>query len=410
MQFKVTPPEKIETTIELPSSKSISNRLLILNALSCSEHPIENLSKCEDTQVIIDAFNSDSNIFDVKGAGTAMRFLTAFLATTEGEWIIKGNARMHERPIYPLVETLGVLGSEIEYLEKKGYPPLKIKGKRLEGGEVYLSGNMSSQFTSALLMIAPTMNNGLTIHLENEVISKPYIQLTLGLMEAYGVKSKWEGNNITIKHQQYVPTSIRVESDWSAASYWYSIVALMPEAQITLLGLKRNSLQGDSNLHNLFADLGVCTEFVPEGVMLKKKKISTKKFFHDFSNEPDLAQTFAVTCCLLNVPFLFSGVQTLKIKETDRIEALKKELLKLGFVIKESENRLMEWDGERCFPANEPVIETYNDHRMARSFAPACIPLGSITINDPEVVSKSYPNFWEDLKSAGFKIREIENK
>jgi 3-phosphoshikimate 1-carboxyvinyltransferase len=242
---------------------------------------------------------------------------------------------MHERPIYPLVETLGVLGSEIEYLEKKGYPPLKIRGKRLEGGEVYLSGNMSSQFTSALLMIAPTMDNGLTIHLENEIVSKPYVQLTLGLMEAYGVKSKWEGNSITIKHQQYVPTSIRVESDWSAASYWYSIVALMPDARITLLGLEKNSLQGDSNLHNLFADLGVYTEFVPEGVILKKKKISTKKFFHDFSNEPDLAQTFAVTCCLLNVPFYYREFKRSKIKETDRIEALKKELLKLGFVIKE---------------------------------------------------------------------------
>ncbi len=408
MQFKVTPPEKIKATITLPPSKSISNRLLILNALSCSEHPIENLSDCEDTRVIVDAFNSDSNIFDVKGAGTAMRFLTAFLATTEGEWIIRGNKRMHERPIHPLVETLVALGADIEYLEKKGFPPLKIKGKHLEGGEVYLAGNMSSQFTSALLMIAPTMDKGLTIHLENEVISKPYIQLTLGLMEAYGIKSKWEGRDITIKHQHYVPKSIRVESDWSAASYWYSIVALMPEAEITLLGLEKNSLQGDSNLRNLFTDLGVSTEFVPGGLTIRKKNVSTKKFFHDFANEPDLAQTFAVTCCLLHIPFLFSGMQTLKIKETDRIAALNKELSKLGFVIKESEDRLMEWDGERCFPESDPVIDTYDDHRMAMSFAPACIPFGSIKINDPQVVAKSYPNFWEDLKSAGFKIMEID--
>jgi len=410
MQYKIFPPGKLQTTITLPPSKSISNRLLIMNALSCSPYPIENLSDCEDTQVLIDAFNSDSNVFDVKGAGTAMRFLTAFLAEMEGEWIIRGNDRMHERPIYPLVNTLIALGAEIEYLEKEGYPPLKIKGRHLKGGEVYLSGNMSSQFVSALLMIAPKMDDGLIIHLENEVISKPYIHLTLGLMEKYGIKAKWEGKDIAVKHQEYVPAPIKVEADWSAASYWYSMVSLIPDAEVTLQGLNKNSLQGDSNLVNLFPDLGVSTEFISDGVIIRKIKKSTKKFFHNFVNEPDLAQTFVVACCLLNVPFLFSGVQSLKIKETDRINALKTELLKLGYVLKDdNEYRMLGWDKERSFRQKDAVIETYNDHRMAMSFTPACIPFGSIIIDNPRVVAKSYPNFWNDLKKAGFTIQEKED-
>jgi 3-phosphoshikimate 1-carboxyvinyltransferase len=410
MQYKIFPPGKLQTTITLPPSKSISNRLLIMNALSCSPYPIENLSDCEDTQVLIDAFNSDSNVFDVKGAGTAMRFLTAFLAEMEGEWIIRGNDRMHERPIYPLVNTLIALGAEIEYLEKEGYPPLKIKGRHLKGGEVYLSGNMSSQFVSALLMIAPKMDNGLIIHLENEMISKPYIHLTLGLMEKYGIKAKWEGKDIAVKHQEYVPAPIKVEADWSAASYWYSMVSLIPDAEVTLQGLNKNSLQGDSNLVNLFPDLGVSTEFISDGVIIRKTKKSTKKFFHNFVNEPDLAQTFVVACCLLNVPFLFSGVQSLKIKETDRINALKTELLKLGYVLKDdNEYRMLGWDKERSFRQKDAVIETYNDHRMAMSFTPACIPFGSIIIDNPRVVAKSYPNFWNDLKKAGFTIQEKED-
>ena len=410
MQYKIFPPGKLQTTITLPPSKSISNRLLIMNALSCSPYPIENLSDCEDTQVLIDAFNSDSNVFDVKGAGTAMRFLTAFLAEMEGEWIIRGNDRMHERPIYPLVNTLIALGAEIEYLEKEGYPPLKIKGRHLKGGEVYLSGNMSSQFVSALLMIAPKMDDGLIIHLENEVISKPYIHLTLGRMEKYGIKAKWEGKDIAVKLQEYVPAPIKVEADWSAASYWYTMVSLIPDAEVTLQGLNKNSLQGDSNLVNLFPDLGVSTEFISDGVIIRKTKKSTKKFFHNFVNEPDLAQTFVVACCLLNVPFLFSGVQSLKIKETDRINALKTELLKLGYVLKDdNEYRMLGWDKERSFRQKDAVIETYNDHRMAMSFTPACIPFGSIIIDNPRVVAKSYPNFWNDLKKAGFTIQEKED-
>jgi 3-phosphoshikimate 1-carboxyvinyltransferase len=409
MQYKIYPPEKLKATIELPASKSISNRILLLNALSFNTNTAENLSDCEDTQVIIDAFNSDSNVFDVKGAGTAMRFLTAFLAGMDGEWILKGSKRMHERPIYPLVDTLKALDADIEYLENEGYPPLKIKGKRLKGGEVYVSGNISSQFISGLMMVAPTMENGLIINIKTEVISKPYLNLTIQLMEEYGVHVKWEGNKIVIKPQDYKPKTFKIESDWTAASYWYEMAALCSGAEVTLLGLQKNSYQGDSNLTSLFNDLGVTTEFIPEGVVIKKARKPNKKFFHNFVGEPDLAQTFAAACCFLNVPFIFSGVQSLRIKETDRIEALKTELKKLGFVLRETDSEMLEWDGERCFPEENAAIDTYDDHRMAMSLAPAAIPFKSILINDPHVVSKSYPNFWEDLKKAGFSISQIPN-
>lgn len=407
MQYQVFSPEKIQTTVQLPTSKSISNRALILNALSLSSRPIVNLSDCEDTQVIIDAFNSDSNVFDIKAAGTAMRFLTAFLAGMEGEWVIKGSKRMHERPIYPLVDTLISLGAEIEYMEREGYPPLKIRGKTLKGGEVYLSGNISSQFTSALLMIAPLMEKGLTIHIQQEIISKPYVYLTLAMMEKYGVATKWEGNVITVRPQNYAPTTLTVEPDWSAASYWYEMVALLPGSEVKLLGLGKTSLQGDANVANLFNDLGVTTEYVSDGIIIRKTKKPTKKFFHDFVNEPDLAQTFAVTCCLLGVRFVFSGIQSLKIKETDRVQALINELKKLGFVLKENEIGMLEWDGERCFPDSQPEIDTYDDHRMAMSLTPAAIPYKTLKVNDPGVVAKSYPNFWSDLRDAGFIVEEI---
>lgn len=406
LKYIITPPKSVQTTIQLPASKSISNRALILNALSLSTAPIKNLSDCEDTQVIIDAFNSNTNQFDIKAAGTAMRFLTAFLAGMDGNWIIGGSKRMHERPIHPLVETLIALGADIEYIEKDGYPPLNIKGKKLKGGEVYLSGNISSQFISALLMVGPIMENGLIIHIENEIVSKPYIQLTIGLMAKYGVKVNWEGNTISVKQQKYKPVEITVESDWSAASYWYEIASLIPGSEITLKGLTKESLQGDSNVVNLFTDMGVTTEFESDGIIIRSIKKRTKKFFHNFVNEPDLVQTFAAACCFKNTHFLFSGIQSLKIKETDRVQAMINEFKKLGYVLKENEIGMLEWDGERCEPVVNPSIDTYDDHRMAMSFTPGAIALGSININDPHVVSKSYPQFWNDLKHAGFKIEE----
>lgn len=407
MQYKIYSPNKLNVSIDLPASKSISNRILILNALSLNQNPIDNLSDCEDTQVLIDVFNSDSNEFDVRAAGTAMRFLTAFLSGVDGEWILKGSKRMHERPIHPLVDTLVSLGAEIEYLENRGFPPLKIKGKKLNGGEVYVSGSISSQFISALMMVAPVMRDGLTLHIQDEIISKPYIHLTAKLMEEFGANVKWDDDKIQIKPQAYKPIKYRVEPDWSAASYWYEMVALMPGSEVLLKGLYEKSYQGDANIVNLFKDLGVSTEFTDEGAVIRNSGKRTKKFFHNFIQEPDLAQTFAATCCFLKIPFVFSGIQSLRIKETNRVEALMIELKKLGYVLKDSSNEMFEWDGERCFAEENPAIDTYEDHRMAMSLAPASVPLKTILINQPGVVSKSYPYFWDDLKKAGFTIETL---
>jgi 3-phosphoshikimate 1-carboxyvinyltransferase len=406
MKYTVSGAKSIYTDINLPASKSISNRALILKALSKSSFPIENLSDCDDTRVMIEAFESNSNGFDIGAAGTSMRFLTAYLSRVPGEWTITGSKRMQERPINILVEALNSLGAKIEYLKNPGFPPLKIKGTALEGGDIYLSGGISSQFISALLMIAPTMEKGLTIHLEGDVISIPYIKLTLKMMEEFGVKCDWDGNKIRVFPEDYKPTKYTVESDWSAASYWYEIAALADEAKIELKGLFKESGQGDSKVAELFVDLGVDTEFTEDGVILTKTDRITKKMFHNFINEPDLAQTFVVTCCLMNIPFLFTGLQSLKIKETDRIEALKAEMRKLGYVITDSQNSIMEWDGERCDPETDPVIATYEDHRMAMAFAPAAIKLDTLKIAEPKVVTKSYPSYWKDLQKAGFTIKE----
>lgn len=408
MQYIVKAPKTIKAEIPLPASKSISNRALILNALSIGESQIDNLSDCDDTKVMIEAFNTESNLIDVKAAGTSMRFLTAFLSRFPGEWIITGTERMQERPINVLVDALVSLGARIDYLGKIGCPPLKIKGTALDGGEIYLSGEVSSQFISALMMIAPTMTKGLTIHLEGNVISIPYIKLTLGMMAQFGVKAHWEDKTIRIYPEDYKPTHYIVESDWSGASYWYEMVALCDDAEIELKGLFKNSMQGDSKVAELFLDLGVNSEFTENGVKLTKSDRITKKMFHNFVNEPDLAQTFAVTCCLMNIPFMFTGLQTLKIKETDRIEALKAEMKKLGYILTDSDNSILEWNGERCEPSPDPVIKTYEDHRMALAFAPAAIKLDHIKIAHPGVVTKSYPSYWNDLENIGYEITKVD--
>lgn len=403
------PEERLRASVQLPASKSISNRALILNALSYSPYDIQNLSDCDDTEVMIKALNSNSCDFDIKAAGTAMRFLTAFLSKIIGEWTITGTERMKNRPIKLLVDALNSLGARIEYIEKEGYPPLRIFGSALQGGEISLAGGVSSQYISALLMIAPLMENGLTLHLEGNIISRPYINLTLQLMEQFGVKASWNGQTIRILPQEYKPVRFTVESDWSAASYWYTIMALSKNAEIELLGLFKNSLQGDATGAKLFAQLGVGTAFTDRGVMLKYNGNVTKKLIYNFVNEPDLAQTFVVTCVLLNIPFRFTGLQSLKIKETDRIEALKTELRKLGYLLTDSNDSILEWNGERCEPEADPIIATYEDHRMAMAFAPAALVLPQgLKVADPEVVTKSYPAYWEDLRKAGFGITEIQ--
>lgn len=410
MKYLIKAPEgAIRASVQLPASKSISNRALILNALSYSPYDIQNLSDCDDTEVMVRTLNSDSRDFDIKAAGTAMRFLTAFLSKIVGEWTITGTERMKNRPIKLLVDALNSLGARIEYMEKEGYPPLRIFGSALQGGEISLAGGISSQYISALLMVAPLMENGLILHLEGNIISRPYIHLTLQLMEQFGVKATWNGQTIQILPQEYKPIRFTVESDWSAASYWYSIMALSKNAEIELLGLFKNSLQGDAAGAKLFAQLGVGTTFTEQGVRLKHTGNVTKKLLYNFVNEPDLAQTFVVCCVLLNIPFRFTGLQSLKIKETDRIEALKTELRKLGYLLTDSNDSILEWNGQRCEPEADPVIATYEDHRMAMAFAPAALVLPQgIKIADPEVVTKSYPAYWNNLSEAGFSIIEIE--
>lgn len=401
------PEHPVRISMNLPASKSISNRALILNALSYSPYEVENLSDCDDTMSMRKALDSNDRDFDVGAAGTTMRFLTAFLSKVVGEWTITGTERMKNRPIGVLVDALNALGARIEYLEKEGYPPLRIFGSALEGGEVSLSGNVSSQYISALLMIAPLTRKGVTLRLEGEIVSKPYILLTLGLMEQFGVKASWTGPTIRVMPQEYRPVRFRVESDWSAASYWYEIMALSDQAEIELTGLFKDSLQGDAAGAQLFARLGVGTTFTRQGVALKKNGNRCQKLIYNFLDQPDLAQTFVVTCTLMGIPFRFSGLQSLKIKETDRIEALKTELRKLGYVLTDRNDSILEWNGERCEPEASPLIATYEDHRMALAFAPAALmrPEG-IAIASPGVVSKSYPRYWDNLRQAGFRIEE----
>lgn len=406
VRYKIIAPPTVKATIQLPASKSISNRALIINALGKGIYPPENLSDCDDTCVMIKALTEGNETIDIMAAGTAMRFLTAYLSVIPGEeHIITGTARMQQRPIQILVNALRELGADINYTGNEGFPPLSIKGKELTGNEITLKGNVSSQYISALLMIGPVLRNGLILHLTGEIISRPYINLTLQLMRDFGARAAWTSDDsISVAPQPYESIPFKVESDWSAASYWYQIAALSSNAEIELLGLFHNSYQGDSRGAEVFSRLGITTEFTTKGVKLKKTGKAPKKIEEDFVDIPDLAQTFVVTCALLNIPFRFTGLQSLKIKETDRIAALRTELKKLGYVIEEENDSVLMWNGERCEPEKVPVIATYEDHRMAMAFAPAVICHPDIQIADPQVVTKSYPGYWEDFKYAGFQI------
>ena len=389
--------DNITVRIDLPASKSISNRALILDALAYSPYDIQNLSDCDDTQALVNALDSNETTFDIGAAGTTMRFLTAFLSKTVGEWIITGSERMKQRPIKLLVDGLNSLGARVEYVEKEGFPPLRIFGSALVGGEIHLNGSVSSQYISALMMIAPLMQDGLKIILDGKIISRPYINMTLQMMREYGVEVQFEDNVIHIEPQEYQPIPYKVESDWSAASYWYEMLALVGKGGIYLDGLTQDSFQGDSKVAELFAQLGVETTYLSDGVLLTPNKTITQKMEYNFTDQPDLAQTFAVTCCLKGIPFQFSGLQSLKIKETNRIAALTNELGKLGFVLIEPREGMLAWDNERCETAEIVSIATYDDHRMAMAFAPVAL-LRPISIENPQVVSKSYPNFWDDFE------------
>lgn len=405
MIYSITAPAAIKARIALPASKSISNRALVLHALSGGKAELQNLSDCDDTMVTIKALREKPEVVDIMAAGTAMRFLTAYYSVTPGTRIITGTERMRHRPIGILVDALRSLGAQIDYVGEEGFPPLRITGRSLEGKEIALPGNVSSQYISALQMMGGALPQGLTLHLIGKIISRPYIELTMQLMRDFGAEVAWTSEDtVCVKGGGYQDTPYYIESDWSAASYWYEMTALCPEAEVALPGLFAHSYQGDSEGAKLFEKLGVKTDFTSEGVVLTKSSGCAERLDANLVEIPDLAQTFVVTCCLKGVPFRFTGLQSLRIKETDRISALITELRKLGFVLKAEGDEVLSWDGERCLPEAHPVIATYEDHRMAMAFAPASFLFDNLQIANPEVVSKSYPHFWEDLKAAGFKV------
>ena len=414
MQYEIKAPQVLNQTIKLPASKSISNRALIIHALSGGAILPNNLSDCDDTTVIIDALQNNPHEINIKAAGTAMRFMTAFLSVKDGEeHVLTGTERMKHRPIGVLVDALRHLGADIKYAGEEGFPPLRIKGRKLEGGLLEVPGNISSQYISALLMIGPTLKNGLTLRLTGDVISRPYIDLTLWTMREFGADADWSDfETISVAPKPYKERNYYIENDWSAASYWYEMMALSTheDDEIRLEGLMDGSKQGDSSVRYIFSLLGVKSTFesreegVPTTVTLRHMNRCVPRLEYDFVNSPDLAQTFVVCCALKNVHFHFTGLSTLKIKETDRIEAMKKEMRKLGYVIHDKNNSELIWDGERCMPEIEGGIDTYEDHRMALSFAPASLCIDGLSINNPQVVTKSYPHFWEDIKSVGFEV------
>ncbi len=398
----------LEANVALPLSKSISNRALIINALTAGAKPLAEVAKCDDTDVMLAALLSDGDSINIGAAGTAMRFLTAHFATQQGRSVtLDGSERMHQRPITALVDALRQCGADIEYAGEEGFPPLRITGKQLQGGEISLPASISSQYISALLMTAPAMADGLTLTLEGDIISRPYIMMTLSMMRQWGVESEFDGNVITIKQQQYKPTDFKVEADWSAASYWYELAALS-SGDVTLQGLEEQSLQGDSAIASMFEGLGIISEFTDDGLSLEPSPDFSPRLNLDLSDNPDVAQTIVVTAYLLGIPFRITGLSTLKIKETDRLEALKKEMFKLGAVLEIEQNSVLSWDGERHPVYEMPVIDTYDDHRMAMAFAPVALFVPGIVINNIEVVSKSYPDYWKHLQDAGFRFADAD--
>ena len=401
------PSRVIKVGLSLTGSKSITNRLLILRNIYPSL-TIKNKSKSEDSVVLENALKSSSNVKDINHAGTAMRFLTAFYSILEDkEIIIKGSKRMHERPIYPLIDCLKLIGADISYLEKDGFPPIKIKGKKLNFKKVEISSNISSQFISAILLVAPKLVGGLVIELKGELISKPYVKMTLSLLNNLGIKTSFEGKLIKVANLEKIQEKcIDVESDWSSASYWYSIVAFSKRAEVRLNNFYKKSIQGDSVLVKYYKELGVDTKFVENKIILTKIKDFTppKHLTLNLVDSPDLAQTIAVTCFGLKIHCFLDGLQTLNIKETKRLNALKNELTKLGANVQVTESSLKIFEAQKL--KKNTIINTYHDHRMAMSFAPLSLKI-PISIENPNVVVKSYPGFWDDLKKAGFIIKPI---
>ncbi len=395
-------------SIPLPASKSESNRALIIDALTEGENKITNLAEARDSQTMIRLLKKDPPVYDVLDAGTTMRFLTAYAAITGKQKVMTGTDRMCQRPIGILVEALKELGASVHYLTEEGYPPLAINGfPEQRTDKIKIRGDVSSQYISAILMIAPTLPEGLELELEGKIGSRTYIEMTLQLMSEFGIEYTWDDRKINIKNQNYKSTTFAVESDWSGASYWFSLLACADKGSLFLEGLKENSLQGDSKVVEIMESLGVKSEFKEGGVLLTKQAVKGLKEW-DFTHCPDLAQTIAVTCAILGQNPKFTGLESLRIKETDRIYALQQELGKFGAQLIEGENEVFELIPSVSMP-QKVTIETYDDHRMGMAFMPL-LTKTDVEIKDSSVVNKSYPSFWKHCRSIGIETKLLEHE
>ena len=410
MTLQLTAPQQANGTISLPTSKSISNRALMIAALCGGEPQVLHPALCDDTAVMVDALARQEGDINVGAAGTAMRFLTAYFAIREGVTVtLDGVERMRHRPIGPLVDALRLLGAHIEYLGQEGFPPLQITGTAMHGGDITMAGDVSSQFISAMMMILPAIGGG-SIQLKGNIVSAPYIHMTAAVMRSMGAQVDFTGSTIAVGNG-YQGNDIVVEADWSAAAPWYALAALLPQSGITLQGLTADSIQGDARLVDLGSRLGIASRFDAHGVSL-----DTSRFidcccsnFADMAATPDLVPSWAVLMCLLERSFRMTGVRTLRLKESDRIEALRQELLKLGYVLKIEGEDAISWYGERVAVTTQPpVIDTHGDHRMAMAFAPAAVRFPGLIIRDADVVSKSYPAYWRHLTQCGFTITPLD--
>ncbi len=414
MKYQISKSNRdIEGTIQLNGSKSISNRALIIRALCADDFKIDYLSTSKDTTTLHHLLSLDTNLYDAGAAGTTFRFMTAYLAMQAGTQVLTGSERMKQRPIGILVEALKALGADIEYLEKEGYPPLKINAAKAFGKKntLSISAGTSSQFISALLMIAPTLPEGLVLELTGNIVSISYIEMTLNLMQYFGVQHRWEGQKIIIEPQAYQARPYKVEADWSAASYYYALAAFADQLDLQLDGVWEDSVQGDAILPVMMQNFGIESTFNTTGVHLSKKALTEAASFQwDFIKCPDIAQTLAVICAGTKVEGIFTGLETLKIKETQRILAIQQELAKVNAsfeLIDYPQDATQEYyQIKGTLKVMRPCFDTYEDHRMAMAFAPLSL-FGPIEMNEPMVVVKSYPEFWEDFKKLGFKVETI---
>jgi len=412
--------KSVNGTVHLTGSKSECNRALIIEALSNGKVKVENISDAADTVTLLEVLSQKSKVQSSKSnnselktqdlrlvnigpAGTAMRFLTAYFSFQDEEVILTGSERMKQRPIGVLVNALREIGADIEYTENEGFPPLRIKGSQgqQQKDKISIQGDISSQYITALLLTAARLALGLTLQIEGELTSKPYVEMTLAMLQHAGIQHQWEGHSIHIPHQDFRETSLHVEPDWSAASYWYAIAALADEAELFLPGLTSYSLQGDSVITEIMANFGITSQFKDGGVYLKKEAKPLSRKIFDLKSCPDLAQTIIVVCAALGHEATFTGLETLKIKETDRVLALQTELAKMGVKLIEK-GQVYKLDCSEKFIPEKIFINTYDDHRMAMAFAPLALLIPEVEVEDYMVVEKSYPAFWEDLEKVGF--------